>query len=139
MNLNPAHSDSKRAPIRLNLAAMIDVIFLLLIFFLVSTSHSPPESDLAPALQAERVQAGAAADLQPQVLEVRRIEGTPAFVLGQRFTTSREEILAWLAPLPRDAGIFVKASSELAVEDAAAALQIVRDAGFDRVTYVPIP
>lgn len=129
----------KRGPIRLNLTAMIDVIFLLLIFFLVSTSYTPPESELHPALRAERVGAGAAADLQPQVVEVKLVDGTPAFVLGERYTRDRQEMLRWLQPLPRDAGIFVKASSQLTVDWAAALLQIARDAGFDRVTYVPMP
>jgi biopolymer transport protein ExbD len=124
---------------RLNLASMIDVIFLLLIFFLVSTTYTPPESDLVPALQAERVGSGAAADLQPQVVEARLVDGAPAFVLGERFTTDRAELLRWLEPLPREAGVFVKASSQLSVEWAAALLQVVRDAGFERVTYVPMP
>ncbi len=123
---------------RLELTAMIDVIFLLLIYFLVSTTYTPPESQLEPALQAEKVNAGSAADFEPQVVEVVLVEGTPAFRIGQRVLRTKDELRAVLEQLPREGGVFVKGSNLVATEWATAALQAAYDAGFIRRTYVPM-
>jgi biopolymer transport protein ExbD len=139
VNFNPPHTASKRGLIRLGLTPLIDVIFLLLIFFLITSSTERDESSLDASLRAEQKGDGATSDLQPQVVSAILRDGVPAFQLGSRTTTDRAELLRWLDPLPKDSGVFVKASSRLTVDTAAELLQAVRDAGFDRVTYLPAP
>ena len=116
---------------------MVDVIFLLLIYFLLTTSYTPPEARLTPALQAERVSGGAAADLQPQVIHVEFADGAPAFRLGERLFRSRQQLQDVLQRLPKEAGVFVRGDGAVPVRFAVAALQASYNAGFTRVTYVP--
>jgi biopolymer transport protein ExbD len=136
MNFTPQSRASRRGVQRLQLAPMIDVIFLLLIFFMTTTTLATPESELASGLQAQR-HGGVAADLAPQILEVIRAGDQTIFRIGERTVRDREALRAVLASLPKDAGVFVKVSSAVDVADAAAALQTCRDAGYARVTYVP--
>lgn len=137
MNFAHGRRGKSRARIeRLQLTAMIDVIFLLLIFFMTTTTLATPEAELASGLRAER-QGGRAQDLAPQIVEVLRLEGAPAFRLGDRVMRDKASLRAVLETLPRDAGVFVKVHAGVDVAAAAAALQACRDAGFERVTYVP--
>lgn len=121
----------------LQLTSMVDVIFLLLIFFLLTTSHAPPESRLTPALQAERVSGGRAADLEPQIVLVESINGSPGFRIGERVIRDQDTLSDLLAGLPKEAGVFVRGAGELELRWGAAALQAAYDAGFSKVTYVP--
>ena len=54
---------------QLPLGSLIDVVFLLLIFFLVTLRFVQEESELASALQSDEG-GGEIADLQPQIVEV---------------------------------------------------------------------
>lgn len=121
----------------LQLTSMVDVIFLLLTFFLLTTSYVAPESRLTPALQAERVEGGAAADLEPQVVLVEWIDGAPGFRVGERVLRDQGALEALLSGLPKEAGVFVRGSDGLEVSWGYAGMQAAYDAGFERVTYVP--
>jgi biopolymer transport protein ExbD len=116
---------------------MVDVIFLLLIFFLLTTSYTPPEARLTPALQAQRVSGGRAADLEPQIVLAELINGAPAYRVGERVLRDQTALQQLLASLPKEAGVFVRADDALPVRWPAAALQAAYDAGFTKVTYVP--
>ena len=116
---------------------MIDVIFLLLIFFMTTTTLARPESELTSGLRAESP-AGAASNLAPQIVEVGVFAGESGFRLGDRIVRSREALEMLLAELPKDAGVFVRVQSGVDVAMPAAALQACNDAGFSRVTYVPV-
>ncbi len=131
---------SRRRPeqIALNLASMIDVTFLLLIYFMVSVVMTAREDHLSPTLQTERESvAGEASDFQPQIIEVLVLEGTPTYRLGPRAFQARAELAAALEELPRSVGIFVNVFDGVPVGFAVAAIQVARDAGFEQVTYVP--
>ena len=53
---------------------MIDVTFLLLLYFMVTTVLAKPEDRLSPTLQTQRDSAvSSASDFQPQIVEVMRI------------------------------------------------------------------
>lgn len=123
--------------LRADLTAMIDIIFQLLIFFLLSTTYAPPEGHLEPALRAEHQEAGAAADLVPQLLEVQRRGDQTIFIVGQVEVRDEDSLVALLASLPKQGGLFVRAQDTATVEGAIAALQAARDAQFEKVTYVP--
>jgi biopolymer transport protein ExbD len=116
---------------------MIDVVFLLLIFFMVTVSASTPESDLASTLKPQSERQGAAADFQPQVISIERSGDTVVYSLGSHRLTSRVELARLLRELPRDSGVVVKVSNAVPVESAAGVLQTCKDVGFTRVSYVP--
>ncbi|GAB4555792.1 MAG: hypothetical protein Tsb0013_18600 [Phycisphaerales bacterium] len=116
---------------------MIDVIFLLLIYFFMTTTQTPPESELVPALQAQRVEGGGAADFQPQIVDVVMEGGAPTYRIGGRIARTREALDAILRSLPQEGGVFVRGSGDAPTGWAVGAIQSARDAGFLAVTYVP--
>ena len=120
----------------ISLASMIDVTFLLLAYFVITSGSGVNESKLSPNL---RVQQGSEVqdDLEPQVLEVLRVDGVPVFRLGSVDLATRAELVAALDQLPREKGLFVRVHAGVEVAAAAAAIQCARDAGFEAVTYVP--
>ncbi len=125
--------------ITLNLASMIDVTFLLLIYFMVATVLRDQEDHLSPTLQTQRESAsGEASDFQPQVIDVVVLDGVPSYRMGTRVLTQRAELAAALEPLPRSVGVFIRVSAGVPVGFAVAALQVSHDAGFEQVTYVPV-
>lgn len=129
--------DRPRQEAELPLTSLIDVVFLLLIFFMLTSAYVMNESRLSSALQMERSASGRAADLQPQIVHVEQREGRATFRLGERIVASQAELTSLLASLPKEGGVFVRVSDAAPVEGAAAALQAARDAGFIRVSYVP--
>jgi biopolymer transport protein ExbD len=125
--------------ITLNLASMIDVTFLMLIYFLVTTVMARNEDRLTPNLQTRQEDsAGQASDFQPQVVEVVRVAGTPIYRIGGRSVADRQALRAALRQLPKSEGVFINVADQIPVEFAIAAVQVARDAGFDQVTYVPV-
>jgi biopolymer transport protein ExbD len=127
----------RREPVALNLASMIDVTFLMLLYFLVTTVLALPEARLSPSLRSStETSAGTGADFQPQIVEVRQLEGATAYRLGTEVFRDRQALTDALAPLPKQSGLFVKVFDDVPVAAAAAAIQAGRDAGFERLTYV---
>lgn len=138
MRIRTQQSRRQASRVTLNLASMIDVTFLLLIYFMVTMVITPPEDRLSPTLQTQReAQAGPNTDFQPQIVDVRLVDGEPAYQLGSRVCRNRNELLAALRELPKSIGVFVKVHDDVSVGFAAAAIQIARDVGFEQVTYVP--
>ncbi len=131
---------SRRRPggITLNLASMIDLTFLLLIYFMVSTVLSRPEDRLSPALQTvSETDIGSNADFQPQVLDVYRFQGKPVYGLGVQVLHDRRALETALVELYKPVGLFVRAAGDVPIGHVAGAIQAARDAGFEQVTYVP--
>ena len=136
IRVRPSRRRTKR--ITLNLVSMIDVTFLLLIYFMVTTVFLDKEDHLSPTLQTQRdAAAGEASDFQPQIVEVLMLDGAPAFRLGSHVMREREALAEALAPLPRSVGVFINVSAGVPVGFAVSAIQVSRDAGFEQVTYVP--
>jgi len=124
--------------ITLNMASMIDVVFLLLAYFLLTTVMVRPEDRLTPNLAVERVKASDASDFEPQILEVVVVGEGPRYRLGARLIEERQELVEALRALPQEAGLVVRVHDDAPVGFAATALQSGRDAGFTQVTYVPM-
>ncbi len=120
----------------LPMTSLIDVVFLLLIYFMLTLSFSVRESDLGSALQTER-RGGTSTDLQPQIVHVEMLDGRAVFRVAEQVFTTRGELTALLEKLPKERGVFVRVSNLPPVGAAAAALQACKDAGFRKVTYVP--
>ena len=121
----------------LELTSMVDVIFLLLIYFLMTISYTPPEARLTPALQAERVGGGRSADLEPQLVHVEIARGAPVYRIGERTMTDAGELALILERLPKEGGVFVRGDNAVPVGFGVAAMQASYAAGFVKVTYVP--
>lgn len=128
--------DNEGRGAKLPLIGMIDVFFLLLVYFLTSATITPAEEELAAALSAETEDASAAS-LEPQVIRVGSAEaGDARFAVSGVSLSSQAELTRLLEQLPKEPGVFVRASDDAVVADVAAALQACSDAGFERITYV---
>ena len=121
----------------LNLSSMIDVTFLLLIYFIVTTVFTPPEDLLSPALKVEESTSAQEQEFEPQIVTVSIQGSSPVYLLGDQVLRSREQLAIIISKLPRDPGIIIRVEDDVPVGFAVAAIQESRNAGFERVTYVP--
>ncbi len=118
------------------MTSMIDVVFLLLIFFLLTANFSQSEDRLQATIQSE--QSGSSiSELQPQVVSVEMIQGRVGFRIGERAVFTGQALEAILTQLPKEAGVAVKVDDRVPIQAAATALQAAHDAGFTKRTYVP--
>ncbi len=137
MNLQPKHARGRARRLgALPMTSMIDVVFLLLIFFLVTASFAPDEGRLDAALQTEGP-ALTSVDLQPQVVVVEMGASGPVYRIGARLAVTPAELTAILKQLPKEAGVAVRVNGDVPVGAAAAAMQSAHDAGFIKRSYVP--
>lgn len=138
MRIRVKSSRRRAERITLNLASMIDVTFLLLIYFMVTTVLAKQEDRLSPTLQTESESpSGEQSDFQPQIVKVMNVNGQPVYQLGPNLHREARELRDALAGLPKTAGVFVHVHDRVSVGFAVSAIQAARDAGFDQVTYVP--
>lgn len=133
--VRPSQRDSGLG--RLPITPMIDIVFLLLIYFMVTSTLTPSESDLASALASERQQGGAAADFEPQIVTVDAADGGAVFRIGDRTVTDQRELTVLLQALPKEGGVFIRGLDRAPIWAIAAAKQAAVDAGFTKRTYVP--
>lgn len=127
----------RRTGERLPLTSLIDVVFLLLIYFIVTSTVNAPESELASAISADEA-SSSMSPLAPQdVLVSRSSDGGGTFAIGARVISTKAELLAVLQALPKDAGVSIRVRDDAPVSAAAAAWQAARDAGFKKVIYAP--
>lgn len=117
---------------------MIDVTFLLLIYFLQTMIVAPDEDQLTPAIQTQdKESTGELQDFQPQIIEVRTISGDFTYRLGSQLFFDAQSLESALRPLPKDTGVFIRVHGDVPAGFAVSALQASHDAGFEKVTYVP--
>ncbi|MBM3999779.1 MAG: hypothetical protein FJ297_09625 [Planctomycetes bacterium] len=126
------------AKIELAMTSMIDVVFLLLIFFM-TTSFGSSERWLDPAVRVERSGANAAQrDLQPAIVEIVRSGESHVYRLGASNLASVAELTARLRQFPNKSdGAFVRVVDGAPFGMAAAAVQACAAARFMPVSYVP--
>ena len=116
---------------------MIDVVFLLLIFFMVTQATVIPEDRLSPTLKTLDEETNQESDFQQQIVDVVMADGKPVYRIGQREVATKAELLEALKPLRLESGLIISVADEAPVEFAYDAIQAARDVGFDEVTYVP--
>jgi biopolymer transport protein ExbD len=122
----------------LNLSSMIDVTFLLLIYFIVTTVIATPEDALSPSLKSEKSSRVNRDNFEPQIIQVTSIENQPIYQMGDRSFVDREQLFVLLEKLPKQPGLIFRVNDNVSVGFAIAAIQEARNAGFEKVTYVPI-
>jgi biopolymer transport protein ExbD len=125
--------------IELQMTSMIDCVFLLLIFFMVTSSFNKAERELDPAVKIQRAAARAASDLAPAIVDVVRGGGDFVFKLGGRELKSAAELTDVLRQLDNKLdGAVVRVQDEAPFDMAASAIQSCKTAGFALVSYVPL-
>ncbi|MDP6442560.1 MAG: biopolymer transporter ExbD [Pirellulaceae bacterium] len=123
--------------IELSMTSMIDVVFLLLIFFMVTSSFVQTERHLETGAQV-RSKTSSASDLEPAIVEIVEVGGEYVFQLGGRDFTDQAELRKVLAQFDNKSdGAFVRVSDGAPFGLAAAAIQACKSAGFISVSYVP--
>lgn len=119
----------------LPMTSMIDVVFLLLIFFMVTASFSADEDRLTSAIGTEG--AASAGSLSPQVVRVRVEGGGVVYEIGSHSLRTVASLRNILQALPKEQGVVFRVSDGVPIADAASAMQAAFDAGFVKRSYVP--
>ena len=127
----------------LNMTSMIDVVFLLLIFFMVTASFVKTERNLDSAIKVNKQSASAAESfMEPAIVEITASQGGAGgfvYKLGSREFASQRELTDVLRQFDNKSdGAFVKIPNAAPYEMAAAAVQACKSAGFASVSYVPV-
>lgn len=130
---------TRETRLELQMTSMIDVVFLLLIFFMTTASFVRTERELNPAIKvSEQSPRRSTVDLEPAIVEV--VASGPRYVyrVGAREITSAEELTDVLRQFDNKVdGAFVRVSDDAPFQMAAAAVQACKTAGFMAVSYVP--
>ena len=128
-----------KVALELSMTSMIDVVFLLLIFFIVSSSFVRPERQLQSAIQVrDRNEANAVANLEPALVEIRRSGTQTVFQIGAIQTSDLKEIKRVLRSFEnKSEGAFVRAAGDVPYEAAAQAIGACRASGFTTISYLP--
>ena len=140
MKLTSHQHASENTDLELSMTSMIDVVFLLLIFFLVTTTFIKPERQVATGIKVEPTDSGKRqSDLEPAVIDVVDIGDHAAFRLGAVTTTDLEELRKILQEFENKSdGAFVRVGPNVAFESAAQAIGVCKSAGFSTVSYIPV-
>ncbi len=130
----------KAAGLEMSTASLIDVVFLLLIFFLVTTTYLPPEHELDPAILVERQAKGASSvNIEPLSIEIVRHEGVAVYRVGATIGTELATIQPIIDQYPeKTAGAWIRLSDDVPFGMAALAVNACKAAGFQAVSLVPL-
>ena len=123
------------------MTSLIDVVFLLLIFFLVTTTFSKPEMQLLPNIKVDDESAASESPMQIESLRVLPgDDGQGAYKIGSVVTTDiaeLEKILSGASDESKLDGVMVYVSGEAPFGKAVEAFNACRQSGFLVVSYVP--
>jgi biopolymer transport protein ExbD len=120
------------------MTSMIDVVFLLLIFFIVSASFVETERELKSTIQTD--QAGGNRDLEQVMIDIVDAGGRFVYRLGGRDIVSPAELEQVLNGMPAQSkfdGAFVRVSDGAPFDMPATAMSLCKEARFSSVTYIP--
>ena len=121
---------------RLPLVALIDVVFFLLLYFVMAGTLAASEAELPTTLSPSLRGSGKGSDFASQVLYVEMNGKTVQYRMAGNVMGSKADVVKLLEQLPKDPGVVIRVADEAPVAAAAAALQAATDAGFRKVTYV---
>lgn len=131
---------SRQGALELSMTSMIDVVFLLLIFFLVTSAFVPPEQQLPAAIKYSLgSDQQAHSDLEPAIIDILKREGQVTYRLGGVQTSDRQVITESLkGSFDKSAGAFVRVSDDVPFDCSAQLMHECRQLGFASVTYIPL-
>ena len=119
---------------------MIDVVFLLLIFFIVTTTFVRPEREIASAIKVNEQKSTAQnSNLEPAIIDVFRSNAQVQFRVGAVRTNDLNEIKILLNGFTnKSEGAFVRVAGDVPYEAASQAIGACRASGFESVSYLPL-
>ena len=134
-----SNQQQKGAPLALSMTSMIDVVFLLLIFFIVTTTFVRPERQVQSSIKVnEKDAAQEQSDLDPAIVEISRFGDVIQFRIGAIKTNKLDEVEKILRGFKDKAeGAFVRAADNVPFEAAAQAIGVCKSSGFTTVSYLP--
>jgi biopolymer transport protein ExbD len=138
MNFLRNSTPIEASQMRLPLIAMIDVVLFLLFYFMIAGTMAAEESDLSATIRTQAAATSGVGESGALAIRIVMSNGQPVFRIGEREFADRDSLAAVLSQLPKTSGVVVRASGDVPVSAAAAALQACKNAGFIKVSYVPV-
>ncbi len=122
------------------MTSMIDVVFLLLIFFMTTASFVRTERELDSGIKVDRQAAGQQrSDFEPAIIDIVQSDGTFVFRLGTREIATQQELIQVLRQFENKVGRRLRPGhDDVPFDMAAAAIQACKTARFLTVSYVPL-
>ena len=129
----------RKPDLSISMTSMIDVVFLLLIFFLVTTTFIEPEKQIVSNIVVERTDAGLQlTDLEPAVIDIFRVGNTVFFQLGGVKTSDQSQLNQIIKSFPnKNEGGYIRVGQEVPFERAAQIIGVLKSNGFENVSYLP--
>lgn len=124
--------------LELPMTSMIDVVFLLLIFFMTTSAFVKTERELDSGIKVNRAAGSALEDFDPAVIDVIPADSGFVFRIGARDISTQQELTNVLRQFPNRDAAFVRVSDQVPFDLAAAAIQACKSARFVTVSYVPL-
>ncbi len=123
----------------LSTTGFIDVVFLLLIFFLVTSTFLMPERQMQSNIAVQKdSSASSQQDLEPAVVRIALASEIPTYTIGAFVTDDETKLNEFLADfVNKQDGAFVRADGDVPFAATAKAIAACRINGFQPVTYVP--
>ncbi len=139
MKLSSRSVGNRSKKIELTMTSMIDVVFLLLIFFLVTTTFVRPEKQLISSIKVQEKNAeDSSSDLEPAIVEILGPTDRVRFRLGAVISNELKEIEQMLKTFENKLdGAFVKVDDEVPFEHVAQVIAACKRSGFTVVSYLP--
>jgi biopolymer transport protein ExbD len=126
--------------ITLQMTSMIDVVFLLLIFFIVAASFVETERELKSAIQLDK--SGVPSPFEKIVIDiVDRGDGIYVYRLGSEDYTDPDRLYEMLNQQParsKAEGAFVRVADGAPFDMSATAISLSKKAKFISVSYIPV-
>ncbi len=122
------------------MTSMIDVVFLLLIFFIVTTTFIRPEREVSAGIKVNEKRAPEqTSNLEPAIVDIVLQNGKPVFRIGALRTNDLADVKKLLNGFEnKSEGAFVRVSGNVPYEAAAQAIGACRASGFPSVSYLPL-
>lgn len=135
-----SHKQQRETNIELKMTSMIDVVFLLLIFFVLTASFVKTEREIATSTKVDRKSAARAAqDLEIAIVDIVPRGDNFVWRIGTREIETVDELLTVLKGIENKSdGAFVRVPDECPFDMAAQAIQACKQAEFLGVSYVPV-
>ena len=133
-----SNHQNRGSRLELSMTSMIDVVFLLLIFFIVTTTFVRPERQLQSAITVnEKSESSASSELEPAMIKITRVGEQVMFQIGVIQTNDLKEINNVLQDFENKSdGAFVQAAGDVPYEAAAQAIGACKASGFASVSYL---
>ncbi|MEZ6093673.1 MAG: biopolymer transporter ExbD [Pirellulaceae bacterium] len=123
----------------LPMSSMIDVVFLLLIFFLTTTTFVRSEKEITSAIQYDsQSEKAVTSELEPAVIQINGTSEGIEYRFGSVVTSSIDPVQTFLKDFQhKSEGVFLRIGDGVPFETTAQMISYAKRVGFQQVTYVP--